>query len=151
MIWCAPLNRRPDAFTTLNVYVAGYGNDDVASVPVGYGTLIPDPSSPISGILHESDVHGTPRAPADHRLFRIMSPRFKRVHMKRSKRLLRSIWALLSRLCLSTSGCVPFHPIHPVMASLPEESVDFTRAGWCFSGVSVTHVVAEAERIADHF
>ena len=71
---CSTGRRRPDAFTTLNVYVAGYGNDDVASVPVGYGTLIPDPSSPISGILHESDVHGTPRAPAGHRLFRIMSP-----------------------------------------------------------------------------
>ena len=28
---------------------------------------------------------------------------------------------------------------------------EYTRAGWFYSGVSVTHVVAEAERIADLF
>ena len=37
------------------------------------------------------------------------------------------------------------------MASLMSEDQSFTRAGWFFSGVSVTHVVAEAERIADRF
>jgi len=37
------------------------------------------------------------------------------------------------------------------MDSLSTQSADFTRAGWCFSGVSVTHVVAEAERIAATF
>ena len=37
------------------------------------------------------------------------------------------------------------------MASLSTDTPGFTRAGWCFSGVSVTHVVAEAERIAARF
>ena len=152
VIWCAPLNRRPDAFTTLNVYVAGYGNDDVASVPVGYGTLIPDPSSPISGILHESDVHGTPRAPADHRLFRIMSPTLQTGSHETVKAALTKHLGSAEPVVFEHIGVrsIPSYP-PGYMASLPEESVDFTRAGWCFSGVSVTHVVAEAERIADHF
>ena len=35
------------------------------------------------------------------------------------------------------------------MTSLSTDEPAFTRAGWFFSGVSVTHVVAEAERIAE--
>jgi len=152
VIWCAPLNRRPDAFTTLNVYVAGYGNDDVASVPVGYGTLIPDPSSPISGILHESDVHGTPRAPTGHRLFRIMSPTLQTGSHESVKAALTKHLGTAEPVVFEHIGVrsIPSYP-PGYMASLSAESVDFTRGGWCFSGVSVTHVVAEAERIADHF
>ena len=37
------------------------------------------------------------------------------------------------------------------MSTLDDNNRRFTRAGWFFSGVSVTHVVAEAERIADKF
>ena len=37
------------------------------------------------------------------------------------------------------------------MASLDPSKPAFTRAGWFYSGVSVTHIVAEAERIADVF
>ena len=32
-----------------------------------------------------------------------------------------------------------------------EMNREYTRAGWYYSGVSVTHVVTEAERIADLF
>ena len=37
------------------------------------------------------------------------------------------------------------------MSTFDDNHRSFTRAGWFFSGVSVTHVVAEAERIADKF
>ena len=69
IVWCAPLRRKTTEFTHLNVYAVGFTEADSRSVPVGYGTLIPDAQAPISGVLHESDVHGSPRAPKGHRLF----------------------------------------------------------------------------------
>ena len=35
------------------------------------------------------------------------------------------------------------------MASLSKEKYAYVRAGWGFSGVSITHVISEAERLAD--
>ena len=58
IVWCAPLHRGPTEFTRLSVYAVGFTEADARSVPVGYGTLIPDENAPISGVLHESDVHG---------------------------------------------------------------------------------------------
>lgn len=152
VVWCAPLDRPQSSFTTLNVYVAGYGNDDVAHVPVGYGTLIPDLSSPISGILHESDVHGTSRAPDGHRLFRIMSPTLQTGSHETVKAALAKHLGEAEPVVFEHIGVrsIPSYP-PGYMDSLSTETADFTRAGWCFSGVSVTHVVAEAERIANHF
>ena len=43
-------------------------------IEIGYGTLIPDRSIPISGILNESDIHHSKRCPEGHRLFRLMVP-----------------------------------------------------------------------------
>ena len=37
------------------------------------------------------------------------------------------------------------------MSAIESSNVKYSRAGWFYSGVSVTHVVAEAERIADQF
>ena len=152
VVWCAPLDRLPEAFTTLNVYAVGYVEGDVADVPVGYGTLIPDASSPISGILHESDVHGTPRAPQGHRLFRIMSPTRQTGTDETVRSALAHHLGEADPVLFEHIGvrAIPSYP-PGYMASLSTDTPGFTRAGWCFSGVSVTHVVAEAERIAARF
>ena len=152
VIWCAPLNREPKEFTEINIYAVGYACTDVSSVPIGYGTLIPDRDSPISGILHESDVHGTPRAPEGHRLFRIMSPAIQTQSMISIKDSLRRHLSDAEPILFEHIGArkIPSYP-PGYMATLSVVNPEFTRAGWFFSGVSVTHVVAEAERIAAEF
>ena len=52
----------------------GFSEKSVRNIEYGYGTLIPDKSIPISGILHESDIHASKRSPEGHRLFRLMVP-----------------------------------------------------------------------------
>jgi protoporphyrinogen oxidase len=152
VIWCAPLRRSPREFTELNVYAVGYTEAQVASVEMGYGTLIPDETCPVSGILHESDVHGSERAPAGHRLFRIMAPAVRSSSHEEVKASLRHLLSESTPVVFEHIGVrrIPTYP-PGYMASLMTEDQAFTRAGWCFSGVSVTHVVAEAERIADRF
>ena len=152
LIWCAPLSRKPTDFTHLNVYAVGYTADATASVPLGYGTLIPDPASPVSGVLHESDVHGSPRAPPGHRLFRIMSPAEQTRSDIEVKTALRHLLCEAEPVLFEKIGerTIPSYP-PGYMASLASSSPKFTRAGWFYSGVSVTHVVAEAERIAEAF
>ena len=43
--------------SSLSIFAIGYREEQVANVKAGYGTLIPDRELPISGILHESDLH----------------------------------------------------------------------------------------------
>ena len=152
VIWCAPLDRESTQFTEINVYAVGYSSNDVSSVPVGYGILIPDEESPISGILHESDVHGTPRAPEGHRLFRIMSPALQNQSVSSIKQSLRRHICDAEPVLFEHIGArkIPSYP-PGYMATLSVENPEFTRAGWFFSGVSVTHIVVEAERIASMF
>ena len=152
VIWCAPLRRTAREFTELNVYAVGYTEAQVSSVKVGYGTLIPDETFPVSGILHESDVHGSPRAPAGHRLFRVMAPSARSSSHEEVKASLRHLLSESTPVVFEHIGVrrIPSYP-PGYMASLMSEDQSFTRAGWFFSGVSVTHVVAEAERIADRF
>ena len=152
VIWCAPLDRPPSEFTHLNIYAAGYIETDTASVPLGYGTLIPDLESPVSGVLHESDVHGSPRAPSGHRLFRVMSPSTQTGSDDEVKAALRQLLCEAEPVLFEKIGerSIPSYP-PGYMASLNPSKATFTRAGWFYSGVSITHVVAEAERIADVF
>jgi len=152
VIWCAPLDRPPSEFTHLNIYAAGYTEADTASVPVGYGTLIPDLESPVSGVLHESDVHGSPRAPSGHRLFRVMSPSTQTGSDDEVKAALRQLLCEAEPVLFEKIGerSIPSYP-PGYMASLNPSKATFTRAGWFYSGVSITHVVAEAERIAEVF
>jgi hypothetical protein len=65
-----------------------------------------------------------------------------------------------SKLLLTSSEPVVFEnlgtravPSYPpgYLASLQPSSLQYSRAGWFYSGVSITHVVAEAERMADAF
>jgi protoporphyrinogen oxidase len=152
IVWCAPLRRKTTEFSHLNVYAVGFTEEDSRSVPVGYGTLIPDPEAPISGVLHESDVHASPRAPKGHRLFRLMSPVARGATEEDVKRSLRTYLCEAEPVVFEKIGerRIPSYP-PGYMASLKVSNPKFTRAGWFYSGVSITHVVAEAERIADVF
>ena len=152
IVWCAPLRRKTTEFTHLNVYAGGYTEADSRSVPVGYGTLIPDAHAPISGVLHESDVHASPRAPEGHRLFRLMSPAARGATDEDVKRSLQTYLCKAKPVLFEKIGerRIPSYP-PGYMASLEVSNPEFSRAGWFYSGVSITHVVAEAERIADVF
>lgn len=151
VIWCAPLDRINKEFTSLDVYVAGYHNNAVSEVQRGYGTLIPDEDIPISGILHESDVHPSPRAPADHRLFRIMAPSSRSSSEEAVRTCLRQILTHSEPIIFKKIGTRKIPIYAPGYMSKLDMDREYTRAGWFYSGVSVTHVVAEAERIADLF
>lgn len=152
VIWTGPIEQ-DDVQHRLSVFAAGYRQEDVGHVPIGYGSLIPDPSVPISGVLHESDVHASPRAPQGHRLFRLMVPHSRWDGDEESIKQ-------ASKLLLTSSEPVVFEnlgtravPSYPpgYLASLQPSSLQYSRAGWFYSGVSITHVVAEAERMADAF
>jgi len=151
IIWCAPLDRTNGQFTSLDVYVAGYHDTDVNDVERGYGTLIPDEEIPISGILHESDVHLSPRAPANHRLFRIMAPSSRNSDQDAIRTCLKQILTTSEPVMFKKIGTRTIPVYKPGYMSNLDASREYTRAGWFYSGVSVTHVVAEAERIADVF
>ena len=151
VIWCAPLDRTNEEFTSLDVYVAGYHNNGVNDVQQGYGTLIPDEDLPISGILHESDVHSSPRAPADHRLFRIMAPSSRSSSEEAVRACLKQILTHSEPVIFKKIGTRKIPIYAPGYMSKLDTDRRYTRAGWFYSGVSVTHVVTEAERIADLF
>lgn len=152
IIWCAPLSRRPEQYTSLRIFAVGYSEEDTKTVPLGYGTLIPDSSCPISGILHESDVHQSPRAPEGFRLFRVMCPTSRKGTNEEVKQSLRRILCDTEPVLFEEIGTrsIPSYP-PGYMASLNTADAGITRAGWSYSGVSITHVVTEAERIADVF
>ena len=74
IIWSSPGILQKQKSSEVAVFVVGYRESDTTKIPIGYGTLFPQPDTVISGILHESYVHVWRRAPAGHRLFRIMVP-----------------------------------------------------------------------------
>ena len=153
VVWTAPVVEHGRTLTKLSVFAVGYHNEDVTHIDYGYGTLIPDGSIPISGILHESDLHHSQRAPEGHRLFRIMAP-----HTRwdgDETKIRKSIERLLSdkNPVLFKNLGVQTIPSYPpgYMQGLSERFTDCSYAGWGVSGVSITHVVDEAERVAELF
>ncbi|MGB2506698.1 MAG: protoporphyrinogen/coproporphyrinogen oxidase [Candidatus Poseidoniaceae archaeon] len=150
VLWTAP-RAEDEAGPKLTVAVVGYADADAASVPIGYGTLCPDPTSPVSGILHESDVHHGARAPPGHRLFRVMVPHAR---WDGEERALRQ--AVATMLCpaepvlfevLGTRRVPHVRPGH--MRRVAEHAAPWSWIGWSATGVAITHVVSEAERLAD--
>lgn len=153
VIWSAPGMIGKHESTELSVFAVGYREADVAKIPYGYGTLIPDPSVPFSGILHESDLHHSQRAPEGHRLFRIMAPH-SRWDGDESK--------IRDALKHHLGDCEPVLfenlgkrkiPCYPpgYMQNVAKQQFEFNCVGWGVSGVSITHVVDEAERICEKF
>jgi len=150
VLWAAP-RTEDETGPELTVAVVGYTSADAASIPVGYGTLCPNPSSPVSGILHESDVHHGARAPPGHRLFRVMVPHARWDGEERSLRK-----AVEAMLCpaepalfevLGTRRVPHARPGH--MQRVAKQAEPWSWIGWSATGVAITHVVSEAERLAD--
>ena len=150
VLWAAP-RTEDEPGPELTVAVVGYTHADASAVPVGYGTLCPDPTSPVSGILHESDVHHGARAPSGHRLFRVMVPHARWDGEEGSLRQ-----AVETMLCpaepvlfevLGTRRVPHVRPGH--MQRVAEHAAPWSWIGWSATGVAITHVVSEAERLAD--
>jgi protoporphyrinogen oxidase len=152
IIWAAPGVQDNFTESSLSIFAIGYRDEQVANVKVGYGTLIPDSKLPISGILHESDLHHSQRCPEGHRLFRLMVPHNRwdndeQKVVECAEKLLAKDPVLFVKI---GERKIPSYP--PVyMADLKQLNNDCSYAGWSISGVSITHVVDEAERFAELF
>ena len=152
VIWAAPGVQENYTTSTLSIFAIGYLDKQVQDVKVGYGTLIPDSNLPISGILHESDLHHSKRCPEGHRLFRLMVPHNR--WDKDEQKVLDVAEKLLAKdpvLFVKIGERKIPRYLPGYMANLKQLSSDFSHAGWAISGVSITHVVDEAERFAELF
>ena len=154
MIWASAPPGRKYGQTTLSIFVVGFPEEEVSGVEKGYGTLIPDSYSPISGILHESDIHSSARAPESHRLFRLMVPHTRWDANEQSVReALRELDGFSGEPAIFQKIGERKIPRYPpgYLSSLMDYKGDLSFSGWTGSGVSVTHVVDEAERISELF
>lgn len=152
IIWAAPGVQDNFTESSLSIFAIGYRDEQVANVKVGYGTLIPDSKLPISGILHESDLHHSQRCPEGHRLFRLMVPHNRwdndeQKVVECAEKLLAKDPVLFAKI---GERKIPSYP-PGYMADLKQLNNDCSYAGWSISGVSITHVVDEAERFAELF
>jgi len=152
IIWSAPGLKDSYESTDLSIFAIGYEHQQVAKVKLGYGTLIPNQSLPISGILHESDIHQSKRSPSGHRLFRLMVPHSR--WDKDESSVLACAEKLLAKkpVLFTKIGERKIPRYKPgYLADIATLSPDFSMVGWAVSGVSITHVVDEAERVAELF
>jgi len=152
VIWAAPGVQENFTESSLSIFAIGYREEQVADVKVGYGTLIPDSQLPISGILHESDLHHSQRCPDGHRLFRLMVPHNR--WDKDEQKVIQCAEKLLAKdpvlfVKIGERKIPSYSPGY--MTSLNQLDKDYSFAGWSISGVSITHVVDEAERFAELF
>ena len=152
IIWAATDFQEDEKFTELSIFVIGFKQEHVKNIEMGYGTLIPDTKIPISGILNESDLHNSSRAPKGHRLFRLMVPHSRwdgdeELILKHAEKLLATNPVLFSKIGVRK---IPrYEPGY--MAKISKLESEKNLIGWSVSGVSITHVVCEAERIAELF
>ena len=152
ILWTGPNHEFEQGYSEITVFAVGYTNQQVKHIEVGYGTLIPDKDIPISGILHESDVHQSKRSPDGHRLFRLMVPNQRWKGDNESVRisaesLLASDPVLFKKI--GERKIPSYTPGH--LSKMNQLNPEWSYAGWQYSGVSITHIVDQAERIAELF
>jgi len=152
VLWTGPNPEFEQGYSEITVFAVGYTNKQVQHIEVGYGTLIPDKQIPISGILHESDVHQSKRSPDGHRLFRLMVPNNRWSGDNESVRL--SVESLLAKdpvlfKKIGERRIPSYMPGH--LSKMGQMNPESSHAGWSYSGVSITHVVDQAERISELF
>lgn len=152
VIWTAPNKTFDFKDSEISVFAIGYHKDQVAHVEFGYGTLIPDQDLPISGVLHESDLHQSHRCPKDHRLFRLMVPHSRwdgkdDSILSCAEHLLASNPAIFTKI---GERRIPRY-LPGYMNKVAQIKPECTSVGWSVSGVSITHVVTESERLAQLF
>ena len=152
VLWTGPNPEFEQGYSEITVFAVGYTIQQVKHIEVGYGTLIPNKEIPISGILHESDVHQSKRCPEGHRLFRLMVPNDRWSGDDESIRI--SAESLLAKepVMFEKIGerripsYVPGH-----LSKMSQMNPEWSYSGWSYSGVSITHVADQAERIAELF
>ena len=152
VLWTGPNPEFEQGYSEITIFAVGYTNQQVKHIEVGYGTLIPDKQIPISGILHESDVHQSKRSPEGHRLFRLMVPNVRWEGDNESVKI--SVESLLAKKPVMFKKIgerkIPsYMPGH--LKKMDQIKPEWSYAGWHYSGVSVTHVADQAERIAELF
>ncbi len=102
--------------------------------------------------MNESDLHESKRSPEGHRLFRLMVPHGRwngdeELILKNAEKLLAPNPVLFSKIGMRK---IPrYKPGY--MRRLSQLKSKRNLIGWSVSGVSITHVVCEAERIAELF
>jgi len=152
VLWAAPNPDFVQNSSEISIFAIGYSNQQVSHIKKGYGTLIPNDGLPISGILHESDVHHSQRSPEGHRLFRLMVP-----HNRWDKNL-NSVQECAEALLaenpvmfkkIGERKIPDYKPGH--MTKMSQISLECSFVGWYYSGVSITHVIDQSERIAEFF
>ena len=153
IIWSAPGILQKKAGSDVSVFAVGYRELDVSRVPVGYGTLYPDNDIVFSGVLHESDVHVGRRAPSGHRLFRLMVPTSR--WSGDDEEIIRSLkenFVDAEPVLFQKIGDRSIPSYEPgYMKRITNTDLDCSVTGWAGSGVSIIHVVDEAERISELF
>lgn len=152
VLWTVPNRDDKQGSSGISIFAIGYSEEQVSHIEKGYGTLIPDPKLPISGILHESDVHQSQRSPSGHRLFRLMVPHNRWDKDDSSvKKCAESLIAPNPKMFanIGEREIPKYEPGH--LSRMDKMKPLCSYAGWGFSGVSITHVVDESERIADLF
>ena len=153
IIWSAPGILQKKAGSDVSVFAVGYRELDVSRVPVGYGTLYPDNDIVFSGLLHESDVHVGRRAPSGHRLFRLMVPTSR--WSGDDEEIIRSLkenFVDAEPVLFQKIGDRSIPSYEPgYMKRITNTDLDCSVTGWAGSGVSIVHVVDEAERISEMF
>ncbi len=153
IIWSSPGILQKQKSSEVAVFVVGYRESNTTKIPVGYGTLFPQPDIVISGILHESDVHVGRRAPPGHRLFRVMVPVSSWSGDEQEiMNCLKEIFVSADPVIFEKIGHCSIPSYEPgYMRRISETKLDFSITGWGGSGVSIVHVVDEAERISEMF
>lgn len=152
VIWSAPSHLEEKEATLLSIFAIGFHRDQVSHLPLGYGTLIPDSTLPISGVLNESDIHHSRRSPENHRLFRLMVPHQRWDGTEESVLSCAEQLLAPNPVIFSLIGSRQIPKFPPgYMSKMSKAALDHTYVGWGATGVSITHVVAEAERLADCF
>ena len=151
IIWASPKNNESISYNHILVFAVGYKESANLGIPLGFGTLIPDNSIPISGILHESDVHYWNRAPQGSRLFRVMVPSNRFDGNNQSiKNSLKNILTQEEPDLFEFIGKrrIPkYPPGHLLEISKMKEKHSWI--GWSAAGVSITHVIDECERLVE--
>ena len=152
ILWAAPGFQENYTETKLSIFAVGYREDQVKSINRGYGTLIPDKNLPVSGILHESDIHQSKRCPEGFRLFRLMVPHERWDGEEHS--ILSCAHNLLAAdpelfVKIGERKIPRYKPGY--MAQISQMDFACSYVGWSVSGVAITHVVDEAERLAEFF
>ena len=152
ILWAAPNPKFENNSSKISIFAIGYSVQQVSHIEKGYGTLVPDEDFPVSGILHESDIHHSQRCPKGHRLFRLMVPHNR--WDKETGSVLKCAESLLAHnpvifKKIGERKIPSYTPGH--MAKLSQISLECSYVGWSYSGVSITHVIDQSERIAELF